>query len=73
MITNKNFITHGYLALANAFGIEIMLWNETLYYRFNGETPDEPVEATIKYNGAGEPYFTVGKVRYYLKEFMRSN
>lgn len=80
MITNKEFIAHGYHCVSNAGGIEIMFTRgqDGVYYRwvYGQDEPPEIFEAEIQYDQDGEPYFMHqyedSKQVYYLNEFMRA-
>jgi len=68
------FKAQAYLSISNTGGIEIMVSNETVYYRYSyGNDDEEILESNLEYDGEDcRPYFkhTDGEV-YWIDEFMR--
>ena len=67
----KEFKAHGYCAICNNGGIEVMQnqSNDEVIYRLFGKVAKRWQE--VKYTNEGRPYFVAHKTVYYLDEFMR--
>lgn len=71
-MTDKEFTTHGYMALSNLGGIEIMLnaTEEQVYYRWYGKISQRP--CMIRHTSGGRAYFLIAGRRFHLDNFMKA-
>ena len=65
-----NFVTEGVMSINNAGGIEVMLNEDMIIYRYCGKLARRWQK--IKYTASGRTFFRIKGQRYYLDQFMRN-